>query len=116
MEHGTILLPVSIAERPPAVPVDIALRITVIIAILPVRGVNIPIRSIVARKPAPAAARPLMTMPTTAILMVHGSERMIRSIREPKPARFVRLPVKNTQTTSTRTATESVTIAAHLFP
>ena len=96
MAHGAILLPVSIAERPLAVPVDIALRITVIIAILPVRGVNIPIRSIVARKPAPAAARRPMTMLTTAILMVHGPERMIRSISARKPARFVRLPVKNT--------------------
>ncbi len=115
MAHGAILLPVSIAERPLAVPVDIALRITVIIAILPVRGVNIPIRSIVARKPAPAAVRQPMTMPTTAILMVHGPERMIRSISARKPARFVRLPVKNTPTMWIPTATASATIAARPF-
>ena len=112
MVPGAILLPVSIAERPLAVPVDIALRITVIIAILPVRGVNIPIRSIVARKPAPAAARRPMTMLTTAILMVHGPERMIRSTNARKPARFVRLPVKNTPTMWMPTAMESATIAA----
>ena len=91
---------------------DIALRITVIIAILPVRGVNIPIRSIVARKPAPDAARQPMTMLTTAILMVHGPERMIRSISARKPARFVKLPVKNTPTMWIPTATASATIAA----
>ena len=96
MAHGAILLPVSIAERPLAVPVDIALRITVIIAILPVRGVNIPIRSIAEAKPAPAAVRPLMTMLTTAIPMVHGRKQTMRSISAQKLARFVRLPVKNT--------------------
>ena len=115
MARGAMLLPVNIAERHPAVPVDIALRITVIIAILPVRGVNIPIRSIVARKPAPAAARRPMTMPTTAILMVHGPERMIRSTSAQKLARFVRLPVKNTLTMWMPTATANATTAVPLF-
>ena len=114
MDLGAILLPASTAERPLAVPVDIALRITVIIAILPVRGASILTLSIAEAKPAPAAARQPMTMPTTAIPMVHGPERMIRSISARKPARFVRLPVKNTQTTSTRMATASATIAVQL--
>ena len=115
MAHGAILLPVSIAERPLAVPADIPRPIMEITATPPVRGVNIPIRSIVARKPAPAAARRPMTMLTTAILMVHGPERMIRSISARKPARFVRLPVKNTQTMWTQTAMESATIAVRPF-
>ena len=78
----------------------------------PVRGVNIPIRSIVARKPAPAAVYRPMIMQTTAILMVHGSERMIRSISAQKPARLANHPVKNTQTMWTQTATANATIAA----
>ena len=57
MDLGAILLPASTAERPLAVPVEIALRITVIIAILPVRGASILTLSIAEAKPAPAAAR-----------------------------------------------------------
>ena len=56
MEHGTILLPVSIAEQPLAVPVDTALRITVIIAILPVRGASTAIPSTAEARLVPAAA------------------------------------------------------------
>ena len=67
MDLGAILLPASTAERPLAVPVDIALRITVIIAILPVRGASTAIPSTDVQKPAPAAARRPMTMLTTAI-------------------------------------------------
>ena len=114
MEHGTILLPVSIAEQPLAVPVDIALRITVIIAILPVRGASTAIPSTAEAKPAPAAARRPMTMLTTAILMVHGRKQTMRSTSARKPARFVRLPVKNTLTMWIPTATASVTIAVQL--
>ena len=80
----------------------------------PVRGVNIPIRSIVARKPALAAARPLMTMPTTAILMVHGRKPIMCSTNVRKPVRLAKHPVKNTQTMWTQTAMESATIAARL--
>ena len=112
MGSGAIIRTASTAERHPAVPVDTALRITIIIAILPVRGTSTVIHSIDARKPAPAAARRPMTMLTTAILMVHGPERMIRSISARKPARFVRLPVKNTPTMWIPTATASATIAA----
>ena len=112
MGHGEMLPPVSIAERPPAAPADTALRITVIIAILPVRGASTAIPSTAEARPAPAAARPLMTMPTTVILMVHGSERMIRSISAQKLARFAKHPVKNTQTMWTPTAMANVTTAA----
>ena len=96
MEHGTILLPVSIAEQPLAVPVDIALRITVIIAILPVRGASTAIPSTAEAKPAPAAAHRPMTMLTTAILMVHGRKPMMCSTNARKPVRLAKHPVKNT--------------------
>ena len=115
MARGAILLPVNIAERHPAAPADTALRITVIIAILPVRGASTAIPSTAETRLAPAAAHQPMTMLTTAILMVHGSERMIRSISAQKLARFVRLPVKNTLTTPTRTVTANVTTAAQPF-
>ena len=112
MAPGAIIRTVNTAERLPAAPADIPRPIMEITATQPVRGVNIPIRSIVARKPAPAAARRPMTMLTTAILMVHGAERMIRSIGARKPARFVRLPVKNTPTMWMPTAMANVTTAA----
>ena len=112
MDLGAILLPASTAERPLAVPVDIALRITVIIAILPVRGASILIPSIGARKPALVAACRPMTMPTTAIPTVHGRKQTMRSISAQKLARFVRLPVMNTPTMWMPTATASATIAA----
>ena len=115
MGSGAIIRTASTAERHPAVPVDIALRITVIIAILPVRGANTAIPSTAEARLAPAAARQPMTMPTTAIPMVHGPERMIRSTNARKPARFVRLPVKNTLTMWMPTATANVTTAARPF-
>ena len=101
MDLGAILLPASTAERPLAVPVDIALRITVIIAILPVRGASILTLSIAEAKPAPAAARQPMTMPTTAIPMVRGRKPMIRSTSARKPAPLVVIPARNMRTTST---------------
>ena len=116
MDHGAILLPVSIAERHPAAPADIPRPIMEITATQPVRGASILTLSIAEAKPAPAAGRQPMTMLTTAILMVHGSERMIRSISAQKPARLAKHPVKNTQTMWTPTAMESATIAAQLFP
>ena len=58
-----------------------------ITATQPVRGVNIPIRSIAARKPAPAAVYRPMIMQTIAILMVRGQERTMRSTNAQKPVR-----------------------------
>ena len=112
MGRGAIIRTASIAERHPAAPADTALRITVIIAILPVRGASTAIPSTAEARLVPAAAHRPMTMLTTAILMVHGPERMIRSISARKPARFVRLPVKNTPTMWIPTATANVTTAA----
>ena len=51
---------------------DIALRITVIIAILPVRGASTAIPSTAEARLVPAAVRQPMTMPITAILMEAG--------------------------------------------
>ena len=116
MDLGAILLPASTAERHPAVPVDIALRITVIIAILPVRGASTAIPSTAEARLAPAAAHRPMTMLTTAILMVHGPERMIRSISARKPALLAKHPVKNTPTMWMPTATANATIAAQPSP
>ena len=115
MGHGEMLPPVSIAERPPAAPADTALRITVIIAILPVRGASTAIPSTAEARLVPAAAHRPMTMLTTAILMVHGPERMIRSTNARKPALLAKHPVKNTPTMWMPTAMESATIAARPF-
>ena len=115
MARGAIPLPVNTAERPPAAPADIPRPIMEITATPPVRGVNIPIRSIVARKPAPAAAHRPMTMLTTAILMVHGRKPIMCSTNARKPVRLAKHPVKNTQTMWTQTVTESATTAAQQF-
>ena len=72
MGRGAIIRTASIAERHPAAPADTALRITVIIAILPVRGASILTLSIAEAKPAPAAAHRPMTTPITAIPMARG--------------------------------------------
>jgi len=112
MVPGVIIRTASIAERPLAVPVDIAQRITVIIAIPPVHGASTVIPSIDARKPAPAAVHRPMTTPITAILMVRGQERTIRSTNAQKRALLVEIPARNMQTTPTRTVTESATTAA----
>ena len=112
MERGAILLPVNIAERHPAVPADTALRITVIIAILPVRGASTAIPSTAEARLAPAAAHQPMTMLTTAILMVHGRKPIMCSTNARKPARLAKHPVKNTPTMWMPTAMESATIAA----
>ena len=94
------------------VPADTALRITVIIAILPVRGASILTPSTAEARLVPAAVRQPMTMPLTAIPMVRGQERTIRSTNAQKRALLVEIPARNMQTTSTRTATESATTAA----
>ena len=112
MVLGAIIPIRSTAGQPLAVPVDIALRITAIIAILPVRGASTATPSTAEARLAPAAAHRPMTMLTTAILMVHGRKQTMRSTSARKPARFVRLPVKNTLTMWIPTATASATIAA----
>ena len=64
MVPGVIIRTASIAERHPAAPADIPRPIMEITATPPVRGVNIPIRSIVARKPAQLAKHPVKNTPT----------------------------------------------------
>ena len=115
MGRGAIIRTASIAERHPAAPADTALRITVIIAILPVRGASTAIPSTAEARLAPAAAHRPMTMLTTAILMVHGRKQTMRSTSARKPARFVRLPVKNTPTMWIPTRMVSATTAAQQF-
>ena len=85
-----------------------------ITATQPVRGVNIPIRSIVARKLAPAAARPLMTMLTTAIPTEAGQNTMKRSIAEQRPVRLAAIPTMNMATIGIPMLTVSATIAARM--
>ena len=80
----------------------------------PVRGVNIPIRSIVARKPALAAARPLMTMLTTAIPTEAGQNTMKRSIAEQRPVRPAAIPTMNMATIGIPMRMVSATIAARM--
>ena len=112
MERGAIIRTASIAERHPAAPVDIALRITVIIAILPVRGASTAIPSTAEARLAPAVVHRPMTMLTTAIPTVHGRKRMMRSTNARKPARLAKHPVKNTPTIWIPTATANVMTAA----
>ena len=112
MEHGTILLPVSIAEQPLAVPVDIALRITVIIAILPVRGASTAIPSTAEARLVPAAAHQPMTTPITAIPMVRGCRTAKRSISAPRRARPAATAQRSMPTMWTQTATSSAMTAA----
>ena len=86
-----------------------------ITATQPVRGVNIPIRSIVARKPAPAAVYRPMIMQTIAILMAHGQKRTIRSTSARKPAPLAAIPVMSMPTIPTRMVMANVTPAAQPF-
>ena len=98
MDHGAILLPVNIAERHPAAPADTVPRTTVRIPIPQAHGASILMPSTDARKPAPAAARPLMTIPTTAIPMVRGCRTAKRSISAPRRARLAEILAMNTLT------------------
>ena len=116
MDLGAILLPASTAERHPAAPVDIALRITVIIAILPVRGASTAIPSTAEARLVPAAVRLPMTMLTIRIATARGFRTAKRSISAPRRARLAEILAMNTLTTPTRTVTASATIAAQLFP
>ena len=115
MERGAILPPVSTAVLQPAAPADTALRITVIIAILPVRGASTAIPSTAEARLVPAAAHRPMTTPITAIPMVRGCRTAKRSISAPRRARPAAILAMNTLTTPTRTAMESATIAAQRF-
>ena len=96
MVPGVIIRTASIAERHPAVPVDIALRITVIIAILPVRGASTAIPSTAEARLVPAAAHRPMTTPITAIPMVRGCRTAKRSISAPRRARPAAILAMNT--------------------
>ena len=115
MERGAILPPVSTAVLQPAAPADTALRITVIIAILPVRGASTAIPSTAEARLVPAAAHQPMTTPITAIPMGAGQGLMIRSTSARKRAPLAEIPVRNMQTTPTQTATASATIAVRPF-
>ena len=111
MERGAIIRTASIAERHPAAPVDTALRITVIIAILPVRGASTAIPSTAEARLVPAAAHRPMTTPITAIPMGAGQGLMIRSTSARKRAPLAEIPVRNMQITPTQTATANATTA-----
>ena len=87
MDLGAILLPASTAERHPAVLVGTPQRNTEIIAIPLAHGASILIRSIDARKLAPAAARLPTTMLTIRIATVRGFRTVKRSISAPRRAR-----------------------------
>ena len=114
MDLGAILLPASTAERHPAVLVGTPQRNTEIIAIPLAHGASILIRSIDARKLAPAAAHQPMTTPITAIPTVCGFRTAKRSISVPRRARLAEILAMNMQTTPMRTAMESATIAVQL--
>ena len=115
MGRGAIIRTASIAERSPAVPADTAPRTTVRIPIPPVHGASTVIPSIDVRKPAPAAVHLPTIMLTIRIAMVHGYLTVKPSISVPRRARLVATAPMSTQTTPTRTVTESATIAAQRF-
>ena len=109
-----MLLPVNIAERHPAAPADTALRITVIIAILPVRGASTAIPSTGVQKPAPAAVLRPMTMPTTAIPTVRGRKQTMFSTSAVKPAPFAAIARRSMAITRIPTQTVFVMIVARM--
>ena len=114
MDLGAILLPVSIAERHPAVPADTAPRTTVRIPTPQAHGASTAIPSTAEARLVPAAAHQPMTTPITAIPMVRGCRTAKRSISAPRRARPAAILAMNTLTTPTRTVTASATIAARL--
>ena len=115
MDLGAILLPASIAERHPAVPVGTPQRNTEIIAIPLVHGASTVIRSTDVQKPVRPVARLPMIMQITAIPTVRGFRTAKRSISVPRRARLAEILAMNMQTTPMRTAMESATIAAQRF-
>ena len=115
MGRGAIIRTASIAERHPAAPADTALRITVIIAILPVRGASTAIPSTAKARLVPAAAHRPMTTPITAIPMEHGQNTTKRSTSARKSAPFAVTARQSTVTTGIPTQMASATIAAQRF-
>ena len=116
MERGAILPPVSIAALPPAAPAGTPQRSIAVITIPLARGANTVIRSIGARKPAPAAARLPTTMLTIRIATVHGYRTMRCDISVPRRARPAETPVMSMPTMWILTATANATIAARPSP
>ena len=114
MDLGAILLPVSTAERHPAVLVGTPQRNTEIIAIPLAHGASTVIRSTDVQKPVRPVARLPMIMQITAIPTVRGFRTAKRSISVPRRARLAEILAMNMQTTPMRTAMESATIAAQL--
>ena len=115
MVLGAIIPIRSTAGQPLAVPVDIALRITAIIAILPVRGASTATPSTAEARLAPAAAHRPMTMPTTAIPMARGQERTIHSTSAPRRARLAEILAMNTLTMEIPTTMGNAMTAGLLF-
>ena len=115
MGRGAIIRTASIAERHPAAPADTALRITVIIAILPVRGASTAIPSTAEARLVPAAAHQPMTTPITAIPMVRGCRTAKRSISAPRRARPAVILVTSMPTMWILTATANAMTAGPLF-
>ena len=114
MVRGAITRPVSIAAARRAAPADTPQQSIAITATRLALGASIATHNTDARKPAPAAARLLMTMPTTIIPTVRGCRTAKHSISVPKRARPAVIPAMNTLTTPTRTATANVTTAVRL--
>ena len=112
MAHGASIRTASTAERPPAALAGTPQRSMVITAIPPVHGASTVIPSIDVRKPAPAAVHLPTIMLTIRIAMVHGYLTVKPSISVPRRARLVATAPMSTQTTPTRTVTESATTAA----
>ena len=111
MVRGPITRPVSIAAAQHAAPADTPQQSIAVTATRLALGASIATRNTDARKPAPAAACPLMTMPTTIIPTVRGCRTAKRSTSAQKRALLAVIPVMNMQTIPTRTATANVTTA-----
>ena len=101
MAPGAIIRTISTAAVRRAAPADTALRTTVRIPILLVRGASTVIRSTDVQKPVRPAAHLPMIMQITAIPTVRGRKPMIRSTSARKPAPLVVIPARNMRTTST---------------
>ena len=114
MVRGAITRPVSIAAARRAAPADTPQQSIAITATRLALGASIATHNTDARKPAPAAARLLMTMPTTIIPTVRGCRTAKHSISVPKRARPAETPVMSMPTMWIPTATANATIAAQL--
>ena len=115
MVRGPITRPVSIAAAQHAAPADTPQQSIAVTATRLALGASIATRNTDARKPAPAAACPLMTMPTTIIPTVRGCRTVKRSTNVPRRARPAAIPAMSMPTIPKRTATANVTIVAQPF-